>query len=214
MEISQQQPQDNIKIALLGNPGVGKTCIINKYTKDEFSVENESTIGANYQQKLIKRGDKTFQLDLWDTAGQEKYRSLGRHFYKNAYIVIFVYDITVKKTFEDIKNVWYEDIKVFGEKYKIFAIAGNKSDLYEKEEVTEDEVSDYANEINASFFLVSAKSGNNISNLFDKVVDEYLGPEFQNRAGEVFEEKRKSMGGNVKLKKVNKNDENKKSCSC
>ena len=95
----------------MGNPGAGKTCITNRYIKNEFNKDSESTDGVNYQQKIIKRGDKTVQLDLWDTAGQEKYRSFGKLFYKNAYIIIFVYDIAVKDIFNAIKEVWYYEIK-------------------------------------------------------------------------------------------------------
>ena len=213
---SQAQPPkiDNIKIALLGNSGVGKTCIINRYIKNEFKAENESTIGANYQQKVISRNGKTLQLDLWDTAGQEKYRSLGKHFYKNAYIVIFVYDISVKESFTAIKDIWYNDIKTFGEKYSVFAVVGNKSDKFEEEDVDENLARAYAKEINAIFMLVSAQNGSNIENLFDAVVDAYLGPEFQPKAKEMIAEKEENTSGNVQIKKNDDQNEKKKGCGC
>ena len=209
---AQQNKIENIKIALLGNSGVGKTCIINRYIKKEFTEGINSTVGANYQQKVITVGNKTVQLDLWDTAGQEKYRSLGKHFYKNAYIIIFVYDITVKQSFQAIKDIWYDDIKKFGEKYSVLALVGNKSDLYEKEEVEESVARAYAKEIDATFMYVSAQNGNNIDNLFEKVVRVYFGEDFQPKVQEMINEKRESLAGNMKLKKEKTKKE--KGCGC
>ena len=195
------QYNDSIKIAILGNSGVGKTCIINRFSNNKYKEDHDSTLAANYQQKFIIKGEKTLKLDLWDTAGQEKYYSLSKFFYKSAYIVIFVYDITVKESFEAIKNIWYSDVKKFGEKYQVLAVVGNKSDLYEKEEVDEEMARAYAEEINATFMLVSAKTGNNINYLFDTVVNNYLGEEFQPKAQEMIEKDLETKSGNKKIRK-------------
>ena len=72
----------SIKITLLGNPGVGKTCIISRYIDDVFDENNAPTIGANYSEKTITKNGKEYELNIWDTAGQEKFHSLGKHFYK------------------------------------------------------------------------------------------------------------------------------------
>jgi len=88
--------QEGIKIILLGNPGVGKTCIISKYIDETFEEGSESTIGANFMEKVIKGGDKEVLLNIWDTAGQEKFHSMEKHFYKDSYVVCFVYDIQTK----------------------------------------------------------------------------------------------------------------------
>ena len=106
---------DNVKVALLGSSGVGKTCIIKRYTEDSFDENSVTTAGASYSQKILNVEGKSIQLDLWDTAGQEKYRSLGRRFYKDAYIICLVYDITNATTFEELKNNWYKDLKEFVE---------------------------------------------------------------------------------------------------
>ena len=102
---------DSVKITLLGSSGVGKSCIIKRYTDGGFDENSQSTSGANYSQKPLVIENKPIKLDLWDTAGQEKYRSLGRHFYKDAYIVCLVYDITNSQSFEDLKSKWYTDLK-------------------------------------------------------------------------------------------------------
>ena len=207
-----QNKIESIKVVLLGNSGVGKTCITNRYINDEFNKDSESTNGASYQQKMVTIGNKTVQLDLWDTAGQEKYRSIGKHFYKDAYIIILVYDITREKTFNDIKEIWYDDVKKNGEKYTVIALVGNKSDLYEEEKVEESMARAYAKEIDATFMYVSAQNGNNIDNLFEKVVRVYFGEDFQPKVQEMINEKRESLAGNMKLKKEKTKKE--KGCGC
>ena len=189
---------ENIQITLLGSCGVGKTCITNRFIKNEFK-ETRSTPGANYQQKIITRGDKIVQLDIWDTAGQDRFNSL-RFYYKDAYIIIFVYDITHKGTFEDIKTNWFDGVKKYGEKYSVLAIVGNKSDLYENEDVDESMARAYAEEIGATFMLVSAQNGSNIDYLFDTVVELYFENDFQPKAQEMIKGKQE-RAGSIKLGK-------------
>ena len=105
----------SIKIALLGSSGVGKTCIIKRYTENIFDPDSASTPGASYSQKYLK--DKNVNLDLWDTAGQEQYRSLVVHFYKDAFIVCLVYDITNQQSFQELKDFWYKNLKEHSEMY-------------------------------------------------------------------------------------------------
>ena len=195
----------NLKITLLGDSGVGKSCIIKRYISEEFPSAIVSTRGANYSNKVVHRNGKALRLDLWDTAGQEQYRSLGIHFYRDSYVIILVYDITVRESFEDIKNLWYQDVLKYGEKYTILAVVGNKSDLYEEEQVSEEEGRQYAQEINAIYMLVSAKNGDNIINLFNDVVNLYWEPNFQEKIDELSNKD----NGSVRLKKLSKNDEEK-----
>lgn len=197
---------DSVKVALLGSTGVGKTCIIKRYTEGGFDENSQTTSGASYSQKILKIENKSIQVDIWDTAGQEKYRSLGKRFYKDAYIVCLVYDITNPTSFEDIKEKWYNDLKTFGEKYNILAIVGAKSDCYEKEEVPENDAREYAKSIGATFMLTSAKNGNNIEHLFDTLIRLYLGPEFTKKVEEMKQDK----GEVIKVTKEEKNKEQKK----
>ena len=194
-----------IKVTLIGESSVGKTSIINRYTRDAFTQELESTLGANYCQKIIEKDGKIIRLDLWDTAGQEKYRAIGRHFYKDSYIVCLVYDITNKESFERIKTVWYPELKEHGEKTKILALVGNKIDKYLDEQVNEDDVKKYAEEINAINKRTSAMEGTNIEDLFNSLVDKYL----KEIAGMIIEEEK------IKIKKDDlKNDKQKKKGCC
>ena len=163
-----------IKVTLIGESSVGKTSIINRYTKNAFTQEMESTLGANYSQKKITLHKQKIRMDLWDTAGQEKYRAIGRHFYKESYIVCLVYDITNRDSFEKLKSVWFPELKEYGEKLKILALVGNKLDKYLDEDVNDEEAKKFAEEINAFFTKTSAMEGTNIEDLFNNLAEKYL----------------------------------------
>ena len=193
-----------IKVTLIGESSVGKTSIINRYAKGNFSQELESTLGANYSQKKMVRHGKKIRLDLWDTAGQEKYRAIGRHFYKESYIVCLVYDISNKDSFEKLKSVWYPDLQQFGEKLRIVAVVGNKIDKYLEEEVKDEDAKAFAEEIKAINKRTSAMEGTNIEDLFNSLVDKYL----TEISGMIIE------GDKIKIKKENHNDKNKKKNCC
>ena len=173
-----QKQSENIKIVLLGNSYVGKTCIIKRYTDNIFDHNTNATSGGSYSLKYLGIENRKVILQIWDTAGIEKFRSLGKHFYKDADIVCLVYDITSLESFKDLQEIWYKDLQTFGEKYTVLAVVGNKSDCYENEEVPEDEARNFADKINAIYMLTSAKKGNNIENLFEALVRKYLGYEF------------------------------------
>ena len=192
-----------LKITLIGDTGAGKTCIINRYRNDDFLPDKVSTMGVFCSNKLVKENNKLLRIDLWDTAGQEQYRSLGRHFYKDSYVIILVYDITNRESFENLKIIWYKDLLKYNEKYTILAVVGNKNDLYEIEKVSEDEGRNYAKEINAIFMLVSAKNGDNINNLFNDIVNLYWEPIFQEKVDEMSNKD----NGSVRLKKGFKKEE-------
>ena len=169
-----QNDIEKIKIAILGSCGVGKTCITTRYIKNEYNKDTKSTDGANYQQKIFTRGNKTVQFDIWDTAGQELYRALARNFYLNASIGILVYDIRRKDSFESIKDYWYDQLKNSGEENIVFGVAGNKCDLFQEEKVTEKEAKEFANQIGAVFQLTSCKESIGIDELFEELGRKYL----------------------------------------
>jgi small GTP-binding protein len=101
------------KVILVGQSGVGKTCISNRFIKGSFNLEETPTLAASYLEKtiLLQESEKPIKFSIWDTAGQEKYRSLGKIFYKDANVAILVYDVTDIKSFKDIQKYWYEEIK-------------------------------------------------------------------------------------------------------
>ena len=178
----------NIKIALIGDSGVGKSSIALRFTNNEFDSSYISTGGAAYSNKIIKKFGETLQLDIWDTAGQERYRSLGKSFYKDAFIVLLVYDITRQESFDNLKNIWYVELERNGEEKPIIAIVGNKIDQYEKENtVDEEEAKKYAGSVNAIFQVVSAKNGDNINDLFNSCLDAYYNLNYPDKVKNIIE---------------------------
>ena len=186
-EVKNKEELISIKVTMVGNVGVGKTCIVKRLVKNEYDESGKSTVGANYSKYEIYLDNKKIILDIWDTAGQEKFRSMGRHFYKNSNIVVIVYDITKKESFDDIKTFWYDNIKENAEKYKVIGIVGNKYDLFDKEgvEIIDDNVvKEFVDKIKSDedskivSINVSALNGYNIKMLFNDLVKQYLEKEF------------------------------------
>ena len=101
--ISNESQPDDIKVILVGNSGVGKTSLINIVTGREFNEHEKTAQGSSFSEKNITINEKDYLLNIWDTIGQERYRQLTKIFYNNSKIVIFVYDITIKESFDDLK---------------------------------------------------------------------------------------------------------------
>ena len=197
------------KVVLLGDSGVGKTCIISRYISGSFDKNIASTNGASYCSKMVKFEElgKNLLLDVWDTAGQEKYRALTKFFYKDASVVILVYDITREESFNNLKNYWYNQLQE-NCKNVVIGLAGNKCDLYEEEKVSEVEAREFADKIGAIFELTSAKNNTGINDIFEKVGNKYLDPNFQDKKKQDEEEKKQEgKSDNIVL---DKNDNEKK----
>ena len=198
------EKKDSVKIVLIGNSGVGKTCISQRYINEDkdFDLNTSSTVGASYFQKFVVIDGKSISVDIWDTAGQEKYRGMGKMFYKDAYIVLFIYDITDKESFKELQEVWYKELTENGEKNLVSAVVGNKSDLYLNEQVKEEDAREWAEQIGALYSLVSAKTGDCINALFENAVRKYLSPNFNSEI-----KKEKKQKENIKrLSESNNNN--------
>ena len=201
------------KVVLLGDSGVGKTCIISRYISGAFDQNSPSTNGASYASKIItfENLNKTISLDIWDTAGQEKYKSLTKFFYKDAAAAILVYDITQKDSFENMKNYWYEQLQEFGSKNIILGVAGNKCDMYDKEEVNENEAKQFAEKIGAFFGITSAKNNTGINDLFMNAANKFVDPNYKTNSEE-SKDKGEYKEGTVKLDNKNLNKERRRWC--
>ena len=148
----------NIKAILIGNAGVGKTNLINITIGKEFNENQASTLGQTFSKKKIEIDGNVYNIDLWDTIGQESLKSINKLFYKNSRIVIFVYDITNLKSFEDLES-WISEVDTqIGLKNCIKGIVANKIDLFLKEEVSDEKGEQYAKSIGAKFLQISAKT--------------------------------------------------------
>ena len=168
----------HIKLILLGDVGVGKSSIIQRYSKDIFSEIHDSTFESSFIEKEIKIDREKIILELWDTVSQEIYRSMNKIFVKNSKIILLVYDVTSKKSFESL-NYWYDFINKELGKNVILGLVGNKKDLIFEdsynEEITSVQAEEYASKIGATFALVSAKeSGIEIKELINKLIIKYF----------------------------------------
>ena len=213
------------KVVLLGDSGVGKTCIIARYISGSFDKNSPTTNGASFCSKNVRFDQlgKNLLLDIWDTAGQEKYKALTKFFYKDAAVCILVYDITRKESFDNLKDYWYNQLKENSDKNIIIGVAGNKSDLYENEQVKENEARDWAKEIGAVFELTSAANNTGINDLFLGVGYKFLDPNFKpsleignKEDKEDKEDKDEKPQEKIKLDKkdLKKNPEKKKRSFC
>jgi Ras-related protein Rab-22 len=154
-----------VKLCLLGDSGVGKSSIVHRFVYDAFKQSMESTIGAAFLTKSITLDLVVYKYQIWDTAGQEKYRALAPMYYRGAAAAIVVYDITREDSFTAVKS-WIRELKQYADADIVLAITGNKCDLEELREVTYTDAQTYANLQGAIFVETSAKTAINVSALF------------------------------------------------
>ena len=163
-----------IKTILIGDSGVGKTNLINIIAGKNFDPNEESTINGSFFRKQLNIKEKTYNIYLWDTIGQERLKSLTKLFFKNAKIVILVYDISSKSSFKNLDN-WIKDCKeVLGDNF-VMGICGNKTDLYLNEQVSEDEGKEYSEKIGCRWTLTSAKTDKvGFPKFLEELVEDYM----------------------------------------
>ena len=171
---------ETVKVVLLGESGVGKTSITTQFTQKSFSEEFITSASATFVSKILEYEEyqKALKFEIWDTAGQERFRSLAKIFYKDAKVVILVYDITDEKSFNEMTSYWYEQVKNNTHEGVIIAIVANKSDLYQRQQVSDEKGQEFASQVKAIFQLTSAKSDTGITNLFENIGKKYFDPNF------------------------------------
>ena len=160
MSQNNEDEENEIKVILLGEAGVGKTNLINRATGQDFNPFSKTTGSSSFSKMIVNVRNKNFEINLWDTIGQEQFRQLTKLFYNNSKIVIFVYDITSHKSIDELKNYWVKDIESKLGNDIIKGVVANKIDLYLEEEVKEDEGEEFAKSIDAKFLTISAKTDN------------------------------------------------------
>jgi small GTP-binding protein len=159
------------KVLLLGDSTVGKTCVLLKYTDKIFQDTHMMTIGLDYRLKTMKlQNGQDVKLQIWDTAGQDRFRSITKNYYKGSNGIILIYDVTSLKTFENVKS-WVSQIhEEISDKVVIYLV-GNKVDMEEERKVTTEEGQKLAEELGVPFIETSAKSGLNIDEIFNDIVE-------------------------------------------
>lgn len=192
------------KFALVGDSGVGKSNILSRFINGNFDDNINPTIGVDFATKIIKNNNKLLKLQIWDTAGQEKFKSITNSYYINSKAILVVFDVTRRETFTNC-NDWISDIKeVIGNNIYI-CLVGNKIDLIESRNVSSEEAINFSKKLNIEYIETSALKGINIDEAFKNCSD-YV---FSNIVNKIDFKKSFTIGENEDL---NKNSSS--NCSC
>ena len=160
------------KVLLLGDSTVGKTCFLLRYCDKTFQEAHLSTIGLDYRLKTMTlQSGKNIKLQIWDTAGQDRFRAITKNYYKGANGIILIYDVTNRQSYENVKN-WITQIREEANPNVVIYLAGNKVDVSEEEKVVKtEEGKKIAEEFNLPLYETSAKNGVNINRIFEELVE-------------------------------------------
>lgn len=192
----------DVKVCLLGDSGVGKSSIVMRFVTNTYKQALESTIGASFMSKSLVVDRMGYRFQIWDTAGQEKFRALAPMYYRGAAAALIVYDVTRPNTFRSCK-MWVQELRSHGPSDIVIAIAGNKCDLEDLREVSEKDAEEYARSIGAIFGETSAMTAVNIEGMFTTLARQ-LPAEDLSQVGRA--------GSTVNLRRLNREQAQKKGC--
>ncbi|KAK2584696.1 hypothetical protein KPH14_007032 [Odynerus spinipes] len=168
----------DLKVVLLGNAAVGKTSLLERFVNERFNenLSYQNTIGAAFAAKQIEINGKTIVMGIWDTAGNERYDAMTRIYYRGAKAAVICYDVTKSSTFQKAK-FWIRELRGIEEECKIY-LCGTKKDILSNSDMITtpdiDTVQNYANGIQAKFFLTSSKTGENVVELFTEIANDFI----------------------------------------
>ncbi|CAD5170305.1 unnamed protein product [Musa acuminata subsp. malaccensis] len=157
------------KVVLIGDSGVGKSNLLSRFTRDEFSLESKSTIGVEFATRSIRVEDKVIKAQIWDTAGQERYRAITSAYYRGAVGALVVYDITRHVTFENIER-WLKELRDHTDTNIAIMLVGNKADLRHLRAVSIEDAKDFSERENTFFMETSALESTNVEDAFTEVL--------------------------------------------
>ena len=167
-----------LKLIVVGNQGTGKSSILNRFVNETFDERYQATIGLDFQSKNITIHDQDVRLIIYDTAGQEKFRSLIPMYIREAQIILFIYDISDRESFDSMPR-WIQEVKDVINKEVVYTLIGNKIDLEKERKVTFDEGKKLAEQNNFVFQEVSSKTGENFEKLFEVQIYEAVYNKFR-----------------------------------
>jgi len=159
------------KVVLIGDSGVGKSNLLSRFTRNEFSLESKSTIGVEFATRSIRVDDKVVKAQIWDTAGQERYRAITSAYYRGAVGALVVYDVTRHVTFENVER-WLKELRDHTDANIVIMLVGNKSDLRHLREVPTEEAKEFAEKNKLSFIETSALDSSNVELAFQNILTE------------------------------------------
>lgn len=153
------------KLLLIGDSGVGKSCLLLRFADDTYTESYISTIGVDFKIRTVELDGKTIKLQIWDTAGQERFRTITSSYYRGAHGIIVVYDVTDAESFNNVKQ-WLHEIDRYASENVNKLLVGNKSDLTSKRAVTFDQGKEFADSLGIEFLETSAKNSTNVEKAF------------------------------------------------
>ena len=160
-----------LKYIIIGDEEVGKSNLLSHYIDDRFTSEYQSTIGVEFRAKNVVIRNTTYRIQMWDTSGKENFRSITRAYYKNSVCALVVYDISSRDSFNNV-STWIEDCRNNSSEKIFMVLIGNKSDLADKRQVSTEEGRELAEKYEMKFYETSAKTGENVNDIFNDSVDE------------------------------------------
>ena len=160
-----------LKYIIIGDSSVGKSNLLLRYTQQRFNDEYQATIGVEFGAKNLTIDSQIYRIQIWDTAGQENFKSITRAYYKNSVCALVVYDISSRDSFNNV-STWIEDCKNQSPKTIFMVLVGNKSDLNDKRQVNTEEGQELADKYGLQFYETSAKTGDNVEAIFFNSADE------------------------------------------
>jgi Ras-related protein Rab-1A len=153
------------KLLLIGDSGVGKSCLLLRFADDTYTESYITTIGVDFKIRTVEIDTKTIKLQIWDTAGQERFRTITSSYYRGAHGIIVVYDVTDAESFNNVKQ-WLHEIDRYASENVNKLLVGNKSDLVAKRAVTFEQGQEFANSLGIEFVETSAKNSTNVEKAF------------------------------------------------
>jgi len=161
------------KLVLIGDSGVGKSCLLLRFADDAFTESYISTIGVDFRFRTVKIDKKTVKLQIWDTAGQERFRTITSAYYRGADGIIMVYDVTSSDSFDHV-NDWLKEVNRYASEGTCKLLVGNKSDRTADRVVTTESAKEFADELGIAFLETSAKSAKNVEEAFLTLAGELI----------------------------------------
>ena len=205
------EKEKSLKLVLIGNMGVGKTSILTKYCDNKFNENVITTSGIEFKTKTIIKNGYKVKMQIWDTSGQERFRSITPNYFRSSDGLLFVFDVTNRKSFEAIED-FLKMSEGCNSKNLIKVIIGNKIDQKEKREVGKDEIGNFANKHNfVKFFETSAKNGDEINDIFELIAE--LSTQDENE-DETLNSDKIDSAHNSLIKEGNNSHPKKNNCCC
>jgi len=180
------------KLLLIGDSGVGKSCLLLRFADDTYTESYISTIGVDFKIRTLELDGKTIKLQIWDTAGQERFRTITSSYYRGAHGIIVVYDVTYMESFNNVKQ-WLNEIDRYASEKVNKMLVGNKSDLTSKKAVDYNTAKEFADTLSLSFLETSAKNATNVEQAFIT-----MAAEIKNRMATQPQQQR-APGGNINV---------------